>query len=48
LMKRFQFDERPSAWRQEDTFLRRRLESSGVAIAYLTNPLTYYLYLGTP
>jgi hypothetical protein len=48
LMKRFQFDERLSAWRQEDTLFRRTLESSRVPIAYLTNPLTYYLYLGTP
>lgn len=47
LMKRVQFDERTSAWRQEDTLFRRTLESMGVPIAYLTNPLTYYLYLGS-
>lgn len=47
LLTRVQFDERPSAWRQEDTLFRRRLEAMGVPIAYLVNPLTYYLYLGT-
>lgn len=48
LLRRFQFDERLSAWRQEDTLFRRLLESSGVSIAFLANPLTYYLYLGNP
>ena len=48
LLKRFQFDERPSAWRQEDTLFRRSLESAGVPLAFLANPLTYYLYLGNP
>lgn len=48
LLRRFQFDERPSAWRQEDTLFRHTLESSGVSIAFLANPLTYYLYLGNP
>lgn len=48
LLRRFQFDERPSAWRQEDMLFRRRLESAGVSIACLANRLTYYLYLGNP
>ena len=48
LLSRISFDERPSAWRQEDTLFRRTLEASGVSIAYLVPPLTYYLYLGTP
>lgn len=48
LIARIQFDERPEAWRQEDTLYKRSLEASGVPIVYLSNQLTYYLYLGNP
>jgi hypothetical protein len=48
LFRRIQFDERPSAWRREDSLYLQRLIAEGVSIAYLTNPLTYYLYLGNP
>lgn len=48
LFRRIQFDERPSAWRQEDSLYKKRLIAEGVSIAYVSNPLTYYLYLGNP
>lgn len=48
LFARVQFDERPEAWRREDTLYKQRLEALGVPIVYLSNPLTYYLYLGNP
>jgi hypothetical protein len=48
LFRRIQFDERPSAWRQEDSLYKTRLIAEGVSIAYVSNPLTYYLYLGNP
>lgn len=46
LIRRFQFDERLSAWRQEDSLYKRTLESAGVRIAHVENALTDYLYLG--
>jgi glycosyltransferase involved in cell wall biosynthesis len=48
LFRRIQFDERPSSWRQEDTVYRKQLIADGVSVAYVSNPLTYYLYLGNP